>query len=138
MAELPQSIQLQIDTLAEKGNALLEEQENWQEAVKVWSQGLELLPKPSEMWEAYTWFQTSICEANWVGQDCPKSCEHFLLAKESDDRDNPFINFRVGTCLVELRQDGKAQEFLKAAYDEAPDLFEDEEKYLKLIDSSWA
>jgi hypothetical protein len=41
-----------IESLSERGDALLEDRGDWRAAAAVWSQALDLLPDPKTQWEA--------------------------------------------------------------------------------------
>ena len=132
MAELPLNIQKQIDELAEPGNTLLDEQDEWQKAIVVWQKALEILPQPRWQWEAASWFCASIGEAYWVGEEWKQSLDYFELAKKHEHGNNPFITFRIGTCLVQLGDEVKARPYLVEALQIAEDLFEDEPEFLAI------
>ncbi len=135
MAELPDGIAEKIEVLSEQGNHFLDEESNWQEAIRVWEEALSLLPEPKEDWEACLWLYGSIGEAYFEGELYQKSLEQFQRAAELDDS-NPFIQFRIGANLFELGKKDEAKiQFANAIDLGGEDLFEDEIEYRQLVKS---
>ena len=95
--ELPDTIQEKIDVLSEEGNVLLEEKNDWQGAVKVWQEALDLLPESKTDWETGLWLYTSLGDAYRVGQELSQAKDMFFNAINCPDgHTNPLVLLRLG------------------------------------------
>lgn len=105
-----------ITQLSKEGNKLLNSN-NFDASVEKFNEALNLVPEPKTDWEASTWLYTAIGDAFFLKGDYNKSLNSFYDAYNCPDaEDNPFINLRLGQCLLELEQTDKAEDFLLRAY----------------------
>lgn len=124
------------DDYAEEGNELFDEKK-YEQAIKVWQEGLDQLDKPLNMQSEAVWFQTSIADALFMMDRFEEAYDYLWDAKSNlsgEGVNNPFVLMRLGQCAYELGKDN-AREFLLMAYMiEGEELFEnDDEKYLDAI-----
>ncbi len=135
MKTLPEDIAKKIDELSEQGNSFLDEKDDFESAIKVWKQALELLPEPREEWEACDWLYASIGEAYFLAEKDQESFLYFSKAFELD-QSNPFVLFRLGVLHADRHEDEKAADLLTQVYDKVGDeIFEGYENYLSLVKS---
>jgi tetratricopeptide (TPR) repeat protein len=117
MSDLPQDIYDQVAELSEEGNVALDEDGRPDEAIRVWTEALGLLPQPQNIWEPYHWLHGSIGEAHRQLRDHQTALDHFAIATGSGEGvSNPFLWMRLGQCLRALGRDEEAVEPLLKAY----------------------
>lgn len=127
-----------ITLLSEEGNQLGDE-ERYDEAIEKFSEALELVPEPKRDWEAGNWLSASIGDMYFLKGDHKEALEYFYDAYVSpEEAANPFINMRIGQCLLETGDAVKAKEFLMRTYmTEGEKIFSGEdEKYFAHIKDS--
>ncbi|WP_133680901.1 tetratricopeptide repeat protein [Paludibacterium purpuratum] len=123
-----------IEQRCEAGDRLTES-DDLAAALVAYQEAWDLLPDPKRAWEAATWIKIAIADAHFfAGQfdaavaelDFALTCPGGLI--------NPYIDLRMGQCLLELGQTDEARECLSDALAEAgEEIFEGEEsKYLAL------
>lgn len=115
--DLPAQLADEVEKFSERGNALLDEQNDWRGAVAQWRQALALLPEPKSQWEAWTWLNASIGDANRQGlalEDAKAALLDALGGPEGNE--NPFILLRLGQTLVDLGDTNCGVEYLLRAY----------------------
>lgn len=140
--KLSKEITEQIEELSEIGSALFDE-ENYGEAIAVWQNALQLIPKPSNAYFESQWLETSIGDAYYMLQDDDKALGYFLKAKSNIDAnayENPFLMLRLGQMYFESDLFYKAKEYLLSAYMmEGVEIFEQEdEKYFQFLKNNVA
>lgn len=114
--EIDEKTYQEITRLSQEGNRLLDDEHDSVAARDIFSKALELLPKPSEQWEAYSWLEVSLGECDFVEQKYGEAYEHFRVAYNATaPNGNAFLLLRVGQCALELNLT-HAQEFLLQAY----------------------
>lgn len=126
-----------IDQLSEEGNIQCDEG-NYQEAIQLWTEALDLVPTPQNVHAESLWLEASIGDAFFLLDDFTNALSHFEKAKHNiieNAYENPFIMLRLGQCYLEDNNSELAQEYLLRAYMmEGRDIFEDESpKYLTFI-----
>ena len=105
-----------ITQLSEEGNQLADDGQ-YDEAIEKFSEALKLVPEPKRDWEAGSWLSASIGDMYFLKGDHKNGLEYFYDSYASpDNAANPFINVRIGQCLLETGDDAKAKEFLLRAY----------------------
>ena len=115
--DLPDDVYDRIEALSEEGNELLDVHDDWEGALLVWRQGLELLPEPKSRWEAALWLNASIGEACRRGGRLEDTRSALLDALNAPDGHmNPLVNLRLGQTLVDLGQPDQGVEYLLRAY----------------------
>lgn len=124
------------DDYAEEGNILFDKEE-YEQAVRIWLEGLDSLSKPLNMQSEAVWFQTSIADAWFMLGEYDKAYPYLWDAKSNlsgEGYNNPFLMLRLGECSYELGKED-AKEYLMRAYMLAgEEIFEsEEEKYFDLI-----
>lgn len=129
-----------IDQLSEEGNAYCDE-ENYDQAIRVWSEALALIPKPQHVHVESLWLEASIGDAYFLQDDFENALPHFENAKNNiieNAYENPFIMLRLGQCYLESINTEAAQEYLLRAYMmEGKDIFEDESpKYFTFLSNT--
>jgi len=126
-----------IEELSEKGNEYFEE-ENYQEAIKIWEKALTQIPNPQNYYSESQWLETSIGDAFFLLGKYSKALKYFQKAKNNIERnasENPFIMLRLGQTLLENNESEEAKEYLLRAYMlEGEEIFsEEEEKYFNFL-----
>ncbi len=139
MSELPLEISEQIDELSEIGNELYDDGD-YEGAIGVWEDALELVPDPQNTYAESQWLETSIGDAYFLLGDDGLALEYFLKAKRNIDAnayENPFLLLRLGQTHLDAGQPDAAMQFLLSAYMlEGKELFEEEdEKYFQFLES---
>ncbi|MDF2516959.1 MAG: hypothetical protein K0R59_2255 [Sphingobacterium sp.] len=118
-----------IDQLSEEGNAYCDE-ENFPEAIRVWTEALNLVPAPQNVHSESLWLEASIGDAYFLQDDFENALLHFENAKGNiieNAYENPFIMLRLGQCYLETANTESAQEYLLRAYMmEGKEIFEEE------------
>jgi tetratricopeptide (TPR) repeat protein len=133
---LSDEISEKIDKLAIEGNAIFEE-EKYVKAIEVFQEGLNLIPKPKENYEASLWFLVGIGDAYWFLDDYENSLTYWNQSLNVvAGNENVFVHFRKAQVLFELNKFKDA--FLEfqtyKQLDEKEVLFLDEdEKYLQFF-----
>ncbi len=88
--QLSNSIYDELHGLAEQGNIAIDEG-RFNEAISLWSQALELLPKPINKWHAAFWLYASIAEGYYQLEQFDKSMAHLVLAQACPEgKNNPY------------------------------------------------
>lgn len=114
--ELDHLTEDRIDALSERGNVLLEENDDWKGAIAVWKEALHLLPAPATQWPQAAWLYASIGAAWLEGGDREQAYQAFDAAYRSEDGPtNPFILLNLGS-LLRGRDDATATQLLLQAY----------------------
>lgn len=124
------------DDYAEEGNILFDNEE-YDQAIKIWLEGLASLSKPINAQSEAVWFQTSIADAFFMQGKYEDAYPYLWDAKSNLSGEgycNPFLMLRLGQCSYELGKED-AKEYLMRAYMLAgEEIFESEdEKYFDLI-----
>lgn len=118
-----------IDQLSEEGNSYCDE-ENFREAIRVWTEALNLIPSPQNVHAESLWLEASIGDAYFLEDDFENALTHFENAKSNiieNAYENPFIMLRLGQCYLETANTESAQEYLLRAYMmEGKEIFEEE------------
>jgi len=118
-----------IDQLSEDGNAFCD-QGNYQEAIRIWNEALNLIPQPRHLHAESLWLEASIGDAFFLQGDFQNALQHFENAKRNiieNAYENPFIMLRLGQCYLESADTEAAQEYLLRAYMmEEKEIFEEE------------
>ena len=128
-----------MDELAEQGNALFDLGRT-DEALKVWTEGLDLIPEPKNCYAQSVWFLASIGDIWFDRKNFPKALECFEAARTNlsgQGMNNPFVLLRAGQCYYETGDEDMAAELLLSAYMlEGEEIFEeDDEKYFDFLSS---
>ncbi len=85
------------DDYAEEGNKLFDEGK-YDQAIKIWLEGLNSLEKPLNGQSESVWFQTSIADALFMQEEYEKAYSYLLDAKSNisgDGYTNPFVMLRL-------------------------------------------
>ena len=128
-----------LDELAEKGNQL-EEEERYEEAVRIWEKGLDLIPEPKQCYSEFLWFLVAVGDVYFMEKKYQQAYKCFNEARgnlSGDGYGNPYVMLRLGECCLEIGDEKNAAEYLLRAYMmEGKDIFEmdeDEEKYFDFL-----
>lgn len=131
---LPDTIGGQVEQLSMRADLLMEKGE-FEEAIQLYQQGLEIIPEPKSTYEATLWFLVAIGDAYWYLREWEHARPYFeQCLKVLGGTENPFVRLRLGQILYEMGDLVAAQQQLQHGLEmEGEVLFEDEdEKYLKL------
>jgi len=124
------------DDYAEEGNKLFDEGK-YDQAIKIWLEGLNSLEKPLNEQSESVWFQTSIADALFMQGEYKKAYSYLFDAKSNisgDGYTNPFVMLRLGQCSYELGKEDAVEYLMRAYMLAGKDIFEnDDEKYFELI-----
>ena len=131
------AVERKLDELAEQGNTFFD-YGKLDEALKVWSKGLEMIPEPHNCYAESVWFLASIGDIWFSQREYKKALECFEAARTNlsgEGLNNPFILLRTGQCCFETGDVDAAAEFLLSAYMlEGEEIFdEDNEKYFEFL-----
>lgn len=134
--QLPADISEKIDVIADRGNALMDNQA-FAEAEATFREGLGLLPEPLEQWSATLWFLSSIGDAQWYAGNHESGRDTWRDAILYGGLGNPFVHLRCGQTLFELgEQEEAAGELLRALLIAGAEIFEPEpEIYWQFVTS---
>lgn len=116
--ELSEDIQDKIDELAEIGNSFFDD-ENYEEALKVWKQGLDLIPDPKQDYEESIWFFASIGDIYFLQENYEQAHACFDMARSNitgGGYNNPFVMLRLGESCLEIGDEKNALEYMLRAY----------------------
>ncbi len=114
--ELDPDLHGKIVSLCERGDELVN-QNNFTEAVPMYSEAWSLLPEPKSDWDASTWILSAMGDAHFLLQNHEHALRMFLEAIQSPNGlGNPFIHLRLGECYYELGDRAKAEDELTRAY----------------------
>ncbi|MBO4865670.1 MAG: hypothetical protein J5582_03725 [Ruminococcus sp.] len=103
------------DDYAEEGNILFDNEE-YDQAIKIWLEGLASLSKPINAQSEAVWFQTSIADAFFMQGKYEDAYPYLWDAKSNLSGEgyiNPFLMLRLGQCSHELGKEN-AKEYLYA------------------------
>jgi tetratricopeptide (TPR) repeat protein len=113
--DLPEDIFASVSELSEEGNDLSESGE-FRAAIEKWRRALELLPEPTNQWEAATWLHASIGDAHYQLNEHAEAIESLYDALNCPDGHcNPFVHYMLGKSLVNVG-DAKGRDQLLRAY----------------------
>lgn len=135
--ELTEEQQEQLDKLCEAGNEEMDNG-NFDAAIGLFEQALEVLPHPRDNWEATAWISASIGDAHFSQDKYAEALDHLHRAYQiyGSEDPSPFVLLRMGQSYLELNDEKNAVEYLQRAYAlEGKELFEDDKKYLKFLGS---
>ena len=116
--DLSPEIQAKLTELAEKGNQL-EEEGRVDDALKVWQEGLALIPEPKQFYGESVWFFATIGDVYFLKGMYSQAHECFDRARgnlSGQGYENPFVMLRLGECCLELGDEKNALEYLFRAY----------------------
>lgn len=135
--ELQDDLYERIVDLCNQGDNLVDHFE-FEKAIKMYLEALNLIPEPKYNWEASTWVYTALGDTYYMNKDF-ESAKDFLFDAINcpDGSANPFIMLRLGESLYELGDVNKSKEYLLRAYLlEGYSIFDSEdEKYFDVIKS---
>jgi tetratricopeptide (TPR) repeat protein len=134
--ELDNSIYEKIKYFSKNGD-IFQNNKDFENAIKMYKQALELIPEPKTSWEASTWIKTAIGETYFFMKNYEAAEQSLVEAvKCPGGKENPFIHLRLGQTYFELAKFKEAKKELTSAYilDPYSSLFEGEDlKYYNLI-----
>lgn len=114
--ELDDAIYDRVTALSQEGNRHMD-MGNWSKARTVFEQALTLLPDPKDEWEAATWLNASLGDANFAAKDYMRARTALIDALNCPDgQANAFIHLRLGEVSLELGEPDRAREHLLRAY----------------------
>ena len=116
--EITPEIKAKLDELAERGNQF-EEAEQYEEAIRVWEEGLRLIPEPQQFYGETVWFLASIGDIYFQKKQYAKAHECFDKARGNltgGGYTSPFVMLRLGECCLEIGDEKNATEYLRRAY----------------------
>ncbi|SHJ76717.1 hypothetical protein SAMN02745163_02547 [Clostridium cavendishii DSM 21758] len=137
MNKLPNKIYKKITDLCMLGDRLAEKKK-YSEAINVYFEALDLLPKPETNWDAATWILTAIGDTDFLMGNYEAGRDNLIAVMHCPNAiGNPFIHLRLGQCQYELEEyDRAADELARAFIIEGEELFaQEDEKYLNFIKS---
>lgn len=128
--ELTPALKAKLNEIAERGNQF-EDEEKYEEAVRIWEEGLKLIPEPQQFYSETIWFLAAIGDVYFKKGIYPKAHECFDKARgnlSGGGYRNPFIMLRLGECCLEIGDEKNAVEYLLRAYMmEGKEIFEPDE-----------
>lgn len=133
--ELQDELYERIVSICSQGDDLVNSFD-FENAIIMYSEALDLVPEPKFNWAASTWIYTALGDTCYLNKDFDASKDFFFNAINCPDGvENPFIMLRLGETWYELGDVSKAKEYLLRAYIlEGYSIFENEdEKYFDVI-----
>ncbi len=133
--ELDSEVYNKVQELCDEGDDYADGEE-FDEAIDVYFQALQLIPEPVYDYAAATWIYVAIGDAFFFLEKYDEALDNFMQALKCPDAiGNPFIVLRIGQCFYELKDMENAKKYLLQAYMiEGDEIFEEqEEKYFALI-----
>lgn len=141
--EITPKTRAKLDELAERGNQL-EKEEKYDEAIRVWEEGLSFIPEPQQFYSETIWFLVAIGDVCFQKGLYEKAHGYFDKARgnlSGEGYGNPFVMLRLGECCLEIGDEKNATEYLLRAYMmEGKEIFEpdedgeeDGEKYFEFL-----
>lgn len=128
--EITPELRARLDECAERGNQF-EDEEQYEEAIKAWEEGLSLIPKPQQFYSETIWFLAAIGDVYFQKGMFSQAHKYFDNARgnlSGDGYGNPFIMLRLGECCLEIGDEKNAAEYLLRAYMmEGKEIFESDE-----------
>lgn len=109
---------------------------NTKDAYRKYKEALDIIPEPKTSYETATWILVSIGDLYFKNKQYDMARDYFFEAKNCPNGvSNPYVLFRLGQSLVEMKDESQAKEFLLRAYMlVGDDIFWDEdEKYYNVI-----
>lgn len=137
MAELPDSIHVEIQRLSKSGGGRASRGE-YSAAITDYERALALLPEPPHDWSAFTWLKAAIADACFLDrrfEGARQALDEVLKVGPPENAENPFVQLRYGQTLLELGHDASAANWLARAFLSCgKPLFEREDpKYLQFV-----
>ena len=97
LEEITPELKAKLDEFAERGNQL-EEEEQYQEAIQTWEEGLNLIPEPQQYYSETIWFLAAIGDVYFKKRMYPQAHQCFDKARgnlSGAGYGNPFIMLRI-------------------------------------------
>lgn len=135
---LSDDISEKVDKLAINGDDFFDKGE-YEKAIEIYKQGIELIPEPKNLWETKLWFTAAIADSYWQMEKYNESLKYLDESLQVEGgKENAFIRLKRGQVLFELSRINEAKEEFQIAYKlGGNDLFEEEDqKYLSLVTCS--
>ena len=130
LEEITPELKAKLDEYAERGNRF-EEEEQYEEALQAWEEGLALIPEPQQYYSETIWFLAAIGDVYFQKGMYPQAHKCFDKARgnlSGGGYGNPFIMLRLGECCLESGDERNAAEYLLRAYMmEGKEIFEPDE-----------
>ncbi len=130
LEEITPELKAKLDEYAERGNRF-EEEEQYEEALQAWEEGLALIPEPQQYYSETIWFLAAIGDVYFQKGMYPQAHKCFDKARgnlSGGGYGNPFIMLRLGECCLEIGDERNAAEYLLRAYMmEGKEIFEPDE-----------
>ena len=130
LEEITPALKEKLDEFAERGNQF-EDEEQYEEAIQAWEEGLNLIPEPQQCFCETIWFLAAIGDVYFKQRMYPQAHRCFDQARgnlSGDGYGNPFIMLRLGECCLEIGDEKNAIEYLLRAYMmEGKEIFEPDE-----------
>ena len=130
LEEITPELKAKLDEYAERGNRS-EEEEQYEEALQAWEEGLALIPEPQQYYSETIWFLAAIGDVYFQKGMYPQAHKCFDKARgnlSGGGYGNPFIMLRLGECCLEIGDERNAAEYLLRAYMmEGKEIFEPDE-----------
>jgi tetratricopeptide (TPR) repeat protein len=133
--ELDDETYQHVERLSEEGNVLVDKND-FDGALKKFSQALELLPSPKRNWEAAHWLYAGIGDMYLFKKEFEAAKNNFYEALNCPDgQASAFVHLRLGESLYELKEEERAVDHLLRAYMlEGKGIFaEEEDKYFEFL-----
>ncbi len=106
----------QIEILSKEGNKLVD-QGKYNAALWKYNEAIDLIEKPQNIHDAYTWLLSSVGDVYFLKQEFEKSASAFYDALNSSGGNTKgFIYLRLGQSLYEIEDLEKSKEMLFKAY----------------------
>lgn len=114
MVQLSDAIYETLSGLAEQGNIAIDHGE-FNEAILLWQEALQLLPEPVAQWQAAFWLYASIAEGYYQLDDFDEAIAALTQALACvEAEENPYPYYMLGKCYWRINHERAAEHLLKA------------------------
>lgn len=133
--ELQDELHERIVSICSQGDDLVNRFE-YENAIKMYLEALDLVPEPKYNWAASKWIYTALGDTCYMNRDFSASKDFLFNAINCPDGiANPFIMLRLGESLYELGDVNKSKEYLLRAYilEGYSIFYSEDDKYFEVI-----
>lgn len=121
-------LQRKLEQLYKKG-AQLEKEKQYDEALRVWQEGYNLIPEPRWRFDIASEFLAAMGEVYFLRKGMYREAyDCFDMMRGYGGFGNPYVMLRMGECCLELGDQKGAAAYLRGAWlEEGKEIFEPDE-----------
>ena len=110
---LDENVHNRIIELCKEGDNLFDNN-LFSAAIEKYNCALSLLPDPKEQWDAYVWIVVAKGDAYYCSKNYDLAIGQYTIALIID-RDNPYINMRLGESYFEINDMSESRKYILKA-----------------------